>query len=335
MSHSDPCRTAPVLSRVTLPRPDMSRLPASRTASSRLAAFASLVFVPGLVLVPGLALAATVTVETAVGPVAVDPDPATVVALDLAAIDTLTALGVPLAGVPDIAPPAYLADVMATVPTVGTLFEPDYEALAAMAPDLIVAGGRSQTVVEPLSDIAPTIDMTIWGDDLIGQARARATAYGTLFARDDAAAALNAALDAGIADARAAVADRGDALILLTNGGKVAAYGDDSRFGWLHTALDLPETYPDLDAETHGEAVSFEFIAEVDPDWIIVVDRGAAIGEAGEAAAATLDNPLVAGTTAGKAGQIVYLDSAPLYLAGGGIRSLMGTLDEVARAFAE
>ena len=125
---------------------------------------------------------------------------------------------------------------------------------------------------------------------------------------------------------------RGDALIVLTNGGKVSAYGAGSRFGWIHSALGIEEAYPDLDAETHGEAVSFEFIAEVDPEWIFVVDRGAAIGQEGEAASATLDNPLVAGTQAGRNGQIVYLDSAPLYLAGGGPRSLMGTMEEIRTA---
>lgn len=285
-----------------------------------------------LAAVPALAVAQTVEIETAAGPATVPAAPETVVALDLAAIDTITALGVTVDGVPDIAPPAYLADALASAETVGTLFEPDFEALAVMAPDLIVAGGRSQTQVEPLSQVAPTIDMTIAADDLVAQAQARVAAYGKIFEREAEAETLLADLDAAIADAQAAAEGKGDALILLTNGGKVSAYGDDSRFGWLHTALGLPEAYPDLTAETHGEAVSFEFIADVDPDWIFVVDRGAAIGQEGEAAAVTLDNPLVAGTKAGETGQIVYLDSARLYLAGGGIQSMMGTIEEVATA---
>ncbi|WP_282026285.1 siderophore ABC transporter substrate-binding protein [Limimaricola cinnabarinus] len=285
--------------------------------------------------VPGLALASDLTVATAAGEVAVAAQPETVVALDLAAIDALDALGVELAGVPEITPPAYLEAAMEDVERVGTLFEPDYEALAVMAPDLIVAGGRSQSVVEPLSAVAPTIDMTIWGEDLIGQAKARVATYGAIFDRSDAAAELTGALDDKLATVQDTVTDKGAALILLTNGGKVSAYGADSRFGWLHAALDLPEAYPDLDAETHGEAVSFEFISEVDPDWIIVIDRGAAIGQDGEAAQATLDNPLVAGTKAAQNDQILYLDSAPLYLAGGGIQSLMGTLGEIEAGFSK
>ncbi|MBB5720559.1 iron complex transport system substrate-binding protein [Loktanella ponticola] len=287
-----------------------------------------------IAVLPTLAFAQTAEIETAAGPVTVPVSPESVVTFDLAALDTLTALGVSVAGVPKIAPPAYLADVIDGLPTVGTLFEPDFEALAVMAPDFIIAGGRSQAQVEPLSQIAPTIDMTISGDNLLADAKARISAYGTAFDREDASAALLADLDNAIAAARTAVDGKGDALIVLTNGGKVSAYGDDSRFGWLHTSLGLPEAFPELNAETHGEAISFEFIADVDPDWIFVVDRGAAIGQDGEAAAVTLDNPLVAGTAAGKAGHIVYLDSARLYLVGGGYQSMMGTIDEVVAAFA-
>ncbi|AML51888.1 siderophore ABC transporter substrate-binding protein [Falsihalocynthiibacter arcticus] len=287
-----------------------------------------------LAVIPTFALAQTVEVETATGRMAVPAAPKIIVALDLAAIDDLSALGLKVAGVPDITPPAYLAEAFANTKIVGTLFEPDFEALAVMAPDLIVAGGRSQTQVAPLSQIAPTIDMTISGDEFFTQAEARVVAYGEIFGLEGKATTLLADLDAAVAKSKLAAEGKGDVLILLTNGGKVSAYGDDSRFGWLHTALGLPEAYPDLTAETHGEAVSFEFVADVNPDWIFVVDRGAAIGQDGEAAAVTLDNPLVAGTNAGKAGQIVYLDSARLYLSGGGIQSMMGTIAEVTSAFA-
>ncbi|KUF11079.1 siderophore ABC transporter substrate-binding protein [Pseudoponticoccus marisrubri] len=280
------------------------------------------------------AWAEEVTIPTATGPATLPAAPQTVVALDVAAIDTLEALGVPLAGIPAPHYLDYLDDVAAQAQTVGSLFEPDFEALAVMAPDLVIAGGRSSAQVDALSRIAPTIDMTVWGDDHLVQVSERITAYGTLFDREDAAEKLVGRLEAKVAQAAEAVRGQGDALILLSNGGKVSAYGAGSRFGWLHSALDLPEASPGLSTETHGEAVSFEFVAEVDPDWILVIDRGAAIGQSGEAAAATLDNPLVAGTTAAQAGQIVYLDSGPLYIAGGGVQSVMGTLDELIGAFA-
>ncbi|MBY6154429.1 siderophore ABC transporter substrate-binding protein [Vannielia litorea] len=284
-----------------------------------------------LALTPAALAAQTVEIETYAGPVSVPQAPEKVVVLDIAAIDSLSALGVSIDAVPQFTPPAYLADVFASAQPVGSLFEPDFEAIASLGPELIVAGGRSQAQVEPLSQIAPTVDMTIW-EDVVGQGRARLEAYGKLFAKEDEAAELVGELDAAVEGAKAAADGKGDALILLVNGGKISAYGDDSRFGWLHSTLGLPEAYPELTAETHGEAVSFEFVAEVNPDWILVIDRGAAIGQEGEAASAVLDTPLIAGTTAGQNGQIVYLESARLYIAGGGINSMLGTIGEVTEA---
>jgi len=223
----------------------------------------------------------------------------------------------------------YLSDLDAA--PVGTLFEPDLEALAALGPDLIILGGRSSTQVDAVSGLAPTLDMTI-GEDLVADARARIDAYGAIFGVEARATELRAALDAKLAETAGAAAGKGTALIVMANGPKVSAYGKGSRFGWIHTALNLPEAHENLDPETHGDAISFEFIAEVNPDWLIVIDRGAAIGEAG-GASATLDNALVQGTTAAQKRQIVYLDPAPIYIAGGGYTSMMQTLDELLAAF--
>ena len=140
-------------------------------------------------------------------------------------------------------------------------------------------------------------------------------------------------LDAKLAEAKEAVAGKGTGLIVLTNGGKISAYGANSRFGWLHGALDLPEAHPGLEDDTHGQAISFEFIAETDPDWLLVIDRGAAINADSQSAQATLDNPLVARSKAAQRGHILYLDAAPMYISGGGASSMMHTLDEIISAF--
>ncbi len=88
-----------------------------------------------------------------------------------------------------------------------------------------------------------------------------------------------------------------------------------------------------MEQATHGEAISFEFIRDANPDILIVVDRLAAIGRDGERAQTTLDNALVHETTAWKTGKVIYLNSAPLYIASGGIQSMTMTLDEITTAF--
>lgn len=272
-----------------------------------------------------------VEIATARGPVTLAASPARVAAYDAAAIDTLLALGVTPVGVPEKLYDPDLAAAEQGATPVGTLFEPDLEALSALAPDLIVVGGRSAPKFDAVAQLAPTIDMTI-SPDVAGDAKARLAAYGTLFGREAKAAELAAALDAQIAAAQAAAKGKGNALIVLTNGPKISAYGRGSRFGWLHDVIGLPEARPGLAPETHGDAISFEFIAEVNPDWLIVVDRGAAVGAEGASARETLDNPLVNGTKAAKAGHIVYLDASKLYISGGGYTALSRTLAQMTAA---
>ncbi|WP_095590658.1 siderophore ABC transporter substrate-binding protein [Actibacterium ureilyticum] len=291
----------------------------------------SALFAGCIVALAATATFAEITVTTATGAVTLAAPPQTVAAYDVAAIDTMTALDIAVTGAPATLYVSYLDSVAQDAAPVGTLFEPDYEKLAILAPDLIVVGSRSSELADPLSRVAPVIDMSIAGTGILDQTRARIAAFGTLFGKEDRATALAATLDQKLGDARAAVHGKGNALIVLTNGNKISAFGEGSRFGWLHTDLGLPMAAQGLAAETHGQAISFEFIEQTDPDWLIVIDRGAAIGQEG-AAQATLDNPLVAKTRAAQSGQIVYLDAAPIYVAGGGAMSVMRTLDELTAA---
>ncbi|MBP1806352.1 siderophore ABC transporter substrate-binding protein [Rubellimicrobium aerolatum] len=279
------------------------------------------------------AFAQTVTVETARGPVEVPQQPASLVVFDVAAMDTLDALGATAAGVPNQVSLDYLQDFVAEAEPVGTLFEPDFEAVNALAPDLVIAGGRSAAQAEALAGVAPTIDMTIPGTDLVGTALSRLDAYGAILGREAEAQALKADVEAKLAQARVAVAGKGTALVVLTNGPKMSAYGAGSRFGWLHADLGLPQAVEGLATDTHGEAIGFEFIRDADPDWLIVIDRAAAIGSEDARAQATLDNALVSETTAWREGQVIYLPAAESYVAGGGVQALSRNLDRIIKAF--
>ena len=63
-----------------------------------------------------------------------------------------------------------------------------------------------------------------------------------------------------------------------------------------------------------GDDISVETIAAANPDWILVMDRDAAIGQEGQAAAQVLDNELMANTTAWSNGDVTYLDGGRWYI---------------------
>ena len=279
------------------------------------------------------ALAADITVDTAQGPATLPGAPQKVAVLDLGALDTMAALGVTPAAVPDKLYLDHLQSLAGKAAPVGTLQEPNLEALAAVGPDLIVVANRTATKKDAVAQVAPAIDMTIDGANLIADAKARLAAFGTLFGKEAEAKALTETLDGKLAAVSEAGRDKGTALVVLTNGPKMSAYGKGSRFGWIHDVTGLPPAVESLDPKAnHGDAISHEFIAQANPDWLFVLDRGAAIGADMPAAQATLDNKLVLGTNAWKNGHVVYLPADNIYLAPGGYTALTETLDALTAA---
>lgn len=284
---------------------------------------------------PAPASAETIEIQTAQGMVRVQAKPSRVAVFDMAALDTLDLLGVKAAGVPDRVFLPELKSAAAGGEVVGTLFEPNLEALSALDPDLIILGGRSSPKAKFTSRIAPTIDMTIDGQELVRDAEARLQAYGRLFGREQTAEQEKQKFNAAIVAARDAAKGKGRALIVMTNGPKISAFGLGSRFGWIHSTLQIEPAVTTMAPSIHGEAVSFEFVRKADPDWLIVVDRAMAIGAGDNQARATLDNELVRDTKAWKSGRVIYLPSADLYIAGGGIQAMTRVLAALTRGFSE
>ena len=270
--------------------------------------------------------------------VEVPKNPETIVVFDIAALDTVGALGGEVAGAPLDSVPDYLEGALADDAfNAGTLFEADLLEIEAHQPELIIIGGRSQALYEDLSEIAPTVDLSISGSFLETLERNTTFLGEVLGAEDEAAAALEE-LEAGIEKAKEATADAGTGLGLMVSGGSLSALapsdGDNTarnaRGGLIYDVFGVTPALDDIKSATHGEPVSFEFLLEHDPDYLWVVDRDAATGEEGaQAAAAVLDNEIVKQTTAAKKGRIVYLDPVAWYIVFGGVQTTQLMIDDV------
>ena len=268
----------------------------------------------------------------------VPKDPETIVVFDMASLDTIGALGGEVAGAPLDSVPDYLQGHLADDAfNAGTLFEADLVAIEAQQPDLIIIGGRSAALFEDLNEIAPTVDLGIAGS--FEETLERNTTFlGEVLGAEDEAAAALAELEAGIEEARAVTADAGTGLGLMVSGGRLSAMspsggdmsGRNARGGLIYDVFGVQPVVEDIKAATHGEPVSFEFLLEQNPDYLWVVDRDAATGEENaQAAAAVLDNDIVAQTTAAKNDQIVYLDPTAWYIVFGGIQTTQIMIDDV------
>jgi len=274
------------------------------------------------------------TVKHVQGETTIAANPEKTVVFDLASLDTLDALGIEATAVPETLLPDFLERYkQSSYPKVGTLFEPDYEAVHALSPDLIIVGGRSAPKQRDLSRIAPTIDLTVDPATLIDSVVSNTHTLASIYQKEDQADRLLKELDESIKALQQKAGKAGSGLVVLTVGGKMSAYGPGSRFGVIHDGFGVPPAVEGLATSNHGQAISFEFIYENNPDWLFVIDRDAAIGREGTPARKLLDNELMHKTAAWKKNHIVYLDSMNWYLLGGaGLTSLQQNVNEISKA---
>lgn len=257
-----------------------------------------------------------------------------IVVLDLGSLDTLRSLGVadkvvglPRGGVIPEQLAEFDTDAYANV---GSLQEPDVEAIAELDPDLVIAGFRSQASVEELSRHFTTIDVT-YDQTLpfLDGVEDAALTIGEAVGLEAEAQARVDELRAQLEDARADVPQGKTGLALISTGGRLNAQGADGRFSLIFNDIGIAPAAAGLEAAAHGDPMSFEAIQDADADYFFVLDRDAAIGqEGGEVASQVLDNALIHETTAWKEDQIVYLDGGRWYL-------LMHGLDNVEHMIAE
>ncbi len=276
--------------------------------------------------------AKTTQVTHAQGKTEVPVDPERIAVLDFGVLDTVDALGGEVVAVPQKGLPKTLSDHGGKdVADLGTLKEIDVEALAEADPDVILIGGRSSDKYDEFADIAPTVDLSLGEGDFMKEFEKQTTTIGTILGEEKQAEEKFADVEDQVEEVSKTAAKADDALILLVSGGKLSAYGPGARSGKvIHDTLGVEPTVADLKKDSHGQAVSFEFVAENEPANLFVIDRDAAIGEEGKTAKQVLDNPLVAKTPAWKNEQVTYLDATNWYLVSSGLNTLPKMLDEVA-----
>lgn len=277
-----------------------------------------------------------VAVQDHSGEVRMPLQPRTVLVLDLSALDIIQSLGGGVQGVPNQSLPPLLARYADTAryPHIGSLFEPDYEKIRALKPDLIIAGNRSLPKIEALKKFAPVLDVTIDNqqqlDGVYRNIRALAAIYGVA----EKGEAEIQALEKAIAGLRVQAARQGPGLFLMTNGGKLSVYGPGSRFDMLYSVFGMQPPAQKIEVSKHGQAVSFEYLLKTNPQWLLVLDRDAAIGREGEAAQKLLDNKLVHATRAWRNQQVVYLHAATWYtLSNAGPGALKTNIQQLSNAF--
>lgn len=289
----------------------------------------------------GTAAAAPLSVRHAGGAASLPAAPRRAVVYDLGALDALHALGVPasaVAGVPRAQLPRYL-DSFAQRPAAGGLFEPDYEALSRLAPDLIIVGGRSAGKAEVLGRIAPTLDLSVSGKHMLADIERNIATLALLFGRQAQGRALVQRIHAELQGLRAQASQAAPGLLLMAVNDKLLPQAPGSRFGFLFDVFGARSALSAAQLPARGTAYGFDDVARLDPEWIYVIDRNTATGQAaggGEIMASrkVFDNARIHATAAGRKGQVVFLDPKGWYLMGSaGPTALLDNMAQLRQAY--
>ena len=270
-----------------------------------------------------------ITINHVMGTTEVVKNPKKVIVFDYGIAEMLDTVGVEITGLPKESLPKFLEKYSDNkYINVGGLKDPNLEKIYEIKPDLIIISGRQEPFYEQLSKIAPTVGLTTTGDDYLESLKINSKTMGEIFSKESELTKELEMIENNLNEIKRDVKDKNlNAIVVLSNNGKLSVYGLKSRFGIIFDHFGF-EPVDEVAVSTHGSKVNFEYLLEKDSDYIFVVDRSATNG--GDVLAnKAFDNDIIKSTKAYKNDNIIFLDAEVWYNATGGIKTTQKMAEEV------
>ncbi|NLC36181.1 MAG: ABC transporter substrate-binding protein [Alcaligenaceae bacterium] len=189
-----------------------------------------------------------------------------------------------------------------------------------------------------LSKLAPTVSFTSAPNAFLKSFRETNLALGQAFGKEEQARAALASIDKNLEALHQASQGKKGALLFSIRG-NVIPHAPGDRFGYAYELTGLESVLPARDpntaaaprpepgspeakalAEQRAQAVSA--VAAAEPDWLLVLDRGAINGGERTAADTLAAHPELSQTQAFKEGRVVYVDPNGWYIVGEGLNNM-------------
>ena len=276
-----------------------------------------------------------IKLNSKVGEITIPANVSKIAVMDYTSLDTFVALGASdkVIGLPlSSAVPSSLASFKdGKYADFGAVNNVNLEKLAAAQPQLVISADRLQKQTDALKQIAPTYHYSIDTNNYWQSFHEQTLNLAKIVGKTTEAEQKLQALDAEAAKLSEKTKGK-TALIVLVNNDKLMAFGQHSRFGLIHDKLGFTPADASIKVGTHGQSISYEYIAEKNPDYLFVIDRASAVTGKSGGAQAALDNDIVKQSKAAKENHIVYLDANNWYLMNGGLNAMHEMVTEVGSA---
>jgi iron complex transport system substrate-binding protein len=269
--------------------------------------------------------AVPVTVTHGLGSTSVEQNPQRVVVLGMGPLDAASSFGIePVATTKVPRFPVGLEKFSDDkYGNAGSLFEPNYENIYLAKPDLIIIGPRNSKNYPELSKIAPTILFAADASkDYWQSTQEQWRNLGKVFSVESVVEKKIALLDLQFKAIRLYNdTHQLNALTLLSSGGNISAFGATSRFASIYIDFGFKETVKGLKVGRHGDAISYEFISEHNPQVLFVLDRDKLVNKDKSHTREDFENELVKSTDAYKQHRVKFLDIDAWYVAVSGVHA--------------
>ncbi|QNH96632.1 siderophore ABC transporter substrate-binding protein [Corynebacterium anserum] len=232
-----------------------------------------------------------ISVEDNFGTQEVPQNPKAVASTDNRTFEVLDEWGVDLVAAPKRLIPKTIPDYKNNddIADMGSHREPNLEALVATQPDLIINGQRFDSQYDEIKKLNPNtaiVDFEPRDDKPMDQELKRqVTELGKIFDKEKEAQKLIDDFDAALKRAKDAYDGKSTVMAVNVSGGEIGYVAPKvgrffgPMFEWIgmKPALEVKDATDDH----KGDDISVEAIADSNPDWMLVLDRDAAI-QAGE-----------------------------------------------------
>ncbi len=273
-----------------------------------------------------------ITISHDLGETTLKQNPERVVAIGVGIIDMLDYFGIdPIATSHDYLPNYLSQYAKPPYQAAGTLFEPDFENIYISKPDVILIGPRVAAKYDELSEIAPTVVISPAESGSYWQSTQQQ--WRNLAKIFD----ISQQVESTIADVDKEFQSilkynqqhPAKALTVMSFGGHITAFSEKSRFSSIYVDFGFIQAAENLQARRHGDAISFEFINQVDPEYLFVFDSDKLKNKHSSHTKEEFSNPLVTSTQAHQNHNILFVNMDAWYLGLGGVTATKQMVKDV------
>ena len=216
--------------------------------------------------------------------------------------------------------------------------QPNYDELAKSKPDVIFASFRQAhtKTLEEMKKAAPNAKIVFispQNDDYIASIKNNTKNIGKIFEKQKEVKKLVTQLDDKVAETKKRIGDE-SVLFLNVDDKGLKTYGSTGRFGgFLNQDLGIKHADKQMKANSSGILISNEYLNEINPDKLFVIDRTKKANGQSKTIPQSLQNDVIKNSKAIKNDDVTLFEANSWFFGEGGIGLTIDQLKQIQNAY--